>query len=289
MSRTIQKQIHIPRPPGQVWPAIADSGALAVWMFPNDFQPVLGHRFTFRVPGDPQRHFEGLTVRCEVLECEAPAAGRPGRLAFSWSAGGPVENTHVSFVLEADGDGTRLKFEHSGFDLDQPFGEQAVKGADYGWSRMLGGLGGSLAAAGPATITSRLISASPGRIFAAFENPEQLSRWWGPAGFSNTFEIFEFAPGGAWQYIMHGPNGRNFPNRSVFREIVPHSRIVIEHVSQPRYTLTIALSPTGENTNLIWRQEFETAEITAKLRSVVDPANEQNLDRLEAIFAQRDE
>jgi uncharacterized protein YndB with AHSA1/START domain len=70
-----------------------------------------------------------------VLECEAPS-----RLAFSWSAGGPVVDTRVSFRLEPDGEGTRLFFEHSGFDLDHPWGEQAFKGAEFGWAKMLGQL-----------------------------------------------------------------------------------------------------------------------------------------------------
>jgi uncharacterized protein YndB with AHSA1/START domain len=76
---------------------------------------------------------DGLIVRCEVLECEPPS-----RLAFSWSAGGPVENTRVSFRLEPDGGGeTRLLFEHTGFDVSQPFGQQALKGAEFGWTKML--------------------------------------------------------------------------------------------------------------------------------------------------------
>jgi uncharacterized protein YndB with AHSA1/START domain len=143
MTRTIQRELLIPRPREQVWRAIANSTALAGWMFPNDFEPRVGHQFTFRVPAKPG--FDGLTVRCQVLECEPPlvnAAGEHtgGRLVFSWSAGGPVENTRVSFRLDPDGDGTRLAFEHSGFDLSQAFGEQAFKGAEYGWTRMLGQL-----------------------------------------------------------------------------------------------------------------------------------------------------
>ena len=103
MNQTIRREILIPQPWERVWQAITDSATLAEWMFPNDFKPRVGHHFTFRVPGNPKMNFDGLVVRCEVLECEPPT-----RLAFSWSAGGPVDNTRVSFRLEPDGDGTRL-------------------------------------------------------------------------------------------------------------------------------------------------------------------------------------
>jgi uncharacterized protein YndB with AHSA1/START domain len=81
-------------------------------------------------------NFAGLIVQCEVLECEPPGEQAAGRLTFSWSAGG-IENTRVSFHLEPEREGTRLLFEHSGFDLAQPFGQQAFKGAEYGWAKML--------------------------------------------------------------------------------------------------------------------------------------------------------
>lgn len=67
-----------------------------------------------------------------MLECDLPS-----RLVFSWTAGRPVINTRVSFRLEPDGDGTGLFFEHSGFDMSQPWSEQAIQGADYGWADML--------------------------------------------------------------------------------------------------------------------------------------------------------
>jgi uncharacterized protein YndB with AHSA1/START domain len=143
MSNTIRREILIPQPRVQVWRALTESATLAEWMFPNDFEPRVGHHFTFRVPGNPKMNFDGLTVRCEVLECKPPS-----RLAFSWSAGGPVENTRVSFRLEADGESTRLFFEHAGFDVTQPGGEQAFKGAEYGWAKMLKQL--AVVVAGPA-------------------------------------------------------------------------------------------------------------------------------------------
>jgi uncharacterized protein YndB with AHSA1/START domain len=136
MTKAIQREILIPQPPAQVWRALTESATLAEWMFPNDFAPRVGHHFTFHVPPNPKVGFEGLAVRCEVLDCEPPGENASGRLAFSWSAGGPVENTRVTFRLEPDGEGTRILFEHSGFDVSQPFGQQALKGAEFGWANM---------------------------------------------------------------------------------------------------------------------------------------------------------
>lgn len=128
----IRKELHLAQPPGKVWRAIATSAALADWLHPNDFEPRVGHHFTFRVPPNPEVGFEGLTVFCKVLECDEPRL-----LVFSWSAGGPVVDTRVSFQLEPDGEGTRLLFEHSGFDLSQPWGDRALQGAEFGWASML--------------------------------------------------------------------------------------------------------------------------------------------------------
>ena len=146
MTKSIQREMLIAQPREVVWRGIAQSATLADWMFPNDFEPRVGHQFTFQVPPNPKVNFEGLTVRCEVLECDPPS-----RLIFSWSVGGPVDNTRVSFQLEPTSDGTRLLFEHSGFDLSQPRGNQAFKGADYGWAGMLGKLSAIVAALSAST------------------------------------------------------------------------------------------------------------------------------------------
>ncbi|WP_437813682.1 SRPBCC domain-containing protein [Sorangium sp. So ce1078] len=79
-----------------------------------------------------------------------------------------------------------------------------------------------------AVSTERVLSASPRKVFAAFEQPDQLAQWWGPKDFTNTFEQFDFNPGGRWVFVMHGPNGANYPNESVFREIQPDAKIVIQ-------------------------------------------------------------
>jgi uncharacterized protein YndB with AHSA1/START domain len=135
--------------------------------------------------------------------------------------------------------------------------------------------------------TERVVSATPRDVFAAFEQADCLAQWWGPDGFTNTFEEFEFKPGGRWVFVMHGPNGANYPNESVFREIDPNTKIVIAHVSQPRFTLTVTLTVRDAQTHLTWDQEFESPEVAAKLRPLCEPSNEQNLDRLESVLAGR--
>lgn len=130
--------------------------------------------------------------------------------------------------------------------------------------------------------TSREIAASIGEVFAAFTDPERLARWWGPAGFTNTFHICEFETGGRWVYTMHSPNGGNPENESVFELVEPPQKVVIRHISPPLYRLTIELEPVNGGTEVSWSQEFDEPAVAARIEKIVVLANEQNLDRLTA-------
>ncbi len=135
--------------------------------------------------------------------------------------------------------------------------------------------------------TSRHIDASPAAVFAAIAAPERLARWWGPDGFRNTFAVCEFRPGGAWRFTMHGPDGTDYPNESVFAEIEAGRKVVIDHVCQPLFRLTIELVPSGTGTLVHWTQTFQDPAVLAAVRHIVEPANEQNLQRLVAeVFAE---
>ena len=131
--------------------------------------------------------------------------------------------------------------------------------------------------------TERVLPHPPQSVFDAFARPELLAVWWGPSGFTNAFEMFEFTPGGRWKYVMHGPNGAQFRNESTFVELAP-SRIVIQHVSPPRYLLTVTLAAHEDGTAIAWNQEFEDDAVAARIRHIVEPANEQNLDRLQSVL-----
>lgn len=128
--------------------------------------------------------------------------------------------------------------------------------------------------------TSRTLPFSPKEIYGAFASADLLAAWWGPEGFSSTFEIFEFTQGGRWKFVMHGPDGTNYPNESVFEQLVPDAKIVIHHDCPPNFKLTVELTPVDEGTRLTWEQVFEDAETARAVRQRAGEANEQNIDRL---------
>lgn len=77
----------------------------------------------------------------------------------------------------------------------------------------------------------RLVEAPRERVFKAFSDPARLARWWGPHGFGSTFHEFDLRPGGAWRFVMHGPDGANYPNQSVFVGI--HGRTGFRRLAPP--------------------------------------------------------
>jgi uncharacterized protein YndB with AHSA1/START domain len=131
-------------------------------------------------------------------------------------------------------------------------------------------------------VSTRTFDASRERLFEAFVDPHHLSRWWGPKGFTNTFQEFDPRPGGPWKFVMHGPNGVDYPNRSVFLDVVPPERIVLRHVSGPEDELTVTLAEEGTGTRLTWRMAFNSAAEREKVAAIAVPSNEENFDRLAA-------
>lgn len=132
--------------------------------------------------------------------------------------------------------------------------------------------------------TSRTLPFSPKEIYGAFASADLLAEWWGPDGFTNTFEVFEFRVGGRWRFTMHGPDGKSYLNKSYFDELVPNSKVVIHHDCPPNFKLTVTLIPDGDGTKLIWEQVFDNAETAEAVKQMAGPANDQNIDRLTAVL-----
>lgn len=128
--------------------------------------------------------------------------------------------------------------------------------------------------------TSRVLDAPAETIYQAICEPERLARWWGPNGFTNSIHTFEFKPGGRWVLTMHAPDGRNYFNESEFVETVPNALVSIRHISQPEFVLSIRLQAQSHGTLVIWEQVFADAQVAQSVRHIIEPSNEQNLDRL---------
>jgi uncharacterized protein YndB with AHSA1/START domain len=116
-------------------------------------------------------------------------------------------------------------------------------------------------------------------VYSAFSNPSQLARWWGPNGFTSTFHEFDLRPGGRWRFVMHGPDGANFPDESMFVDVVPPERVVFRHESGPRFEMMITFVEQGARTLVGWRQVFDTAAERERIGKFAVQANEQNFDR----------
>lgn len=134
-------------------------------------------------------------------------------------------------------------------------------------------------------VSTRVFDATAEDIFDSFADPRQLAQWWGPQGFTNTFETFDFRPGGDWVFTMHAPGGTDYPNESRFVEIIRPERIVFEHLRPMHwYEMTILISPDETGTRLTWRMRFETAEEVMQIGRFITTANQENFDRLEALL-----
>ena len=105
-AQVIRRSILLNAPLLRVWNALATSEGLASWLMRNDFQPIVGTRFTFRA--ESQGDWNGV-VECEVIRVDEPHC-----LAFTWSEASHLAPTLVIFELHACGTQTELCLVHSG-------------------------------------------------------------------------------------------------------------------------------------------------------------------------------
>lgn len=129
---------------------------------------------------------------------------------------------------------------------------------------------------------TRLIDAPVTMVFDTFRDAASLARWWGPAGFHNTFYEFDFRTGGRWHFTMHGPDGKDYENEMRFVEVKENELIVMEHFSGHHFFLTLRFEPKADSTLVHWHQLFDTIEHYEQIREFVSAANDQNLDKYEA-------
>lgn len=125
---------YFAHPPAKVWRALTTPALMEQWLMPNDFAPVVGHRFTFHATPIAQTRFSG-TIACQVLELVPEEL-----LSISWEDAEkptdttePAMRTTVTWALRAEGHGTRVLLSHVGFDPDAPTQQLARTFMSGGW------------------------------------------------------------------------------------------------------------------------------------------------------------
>ncbi len=135
-------------------------------------------------------------------------------------------------------------------------------------------------------VFTRVFDAPRELVWEAWTDPKHLVHWWGPKGFTNTFQEISVKPGGIWRFIMHGPDGRDYPNKIVYEEIVKPERLIYTHSGEEgepvHFHATVTFAKQGAQTKLTMRLVFPSA---AERDRVVkeyhaDEGGNQTLERL---------
>jgi len=142
----------------------------------------------------------------------------------------------------------------------------AVAGMNEGWAQSLDKLGGvvdpgATEAAAREIVVTRVFDAPRERVFDAWTDAKHLAQWWGPDGFSTTTHTFDPRAGGEWRLVMHGPDGRDYPNRIVFTTIARPHCLAYKHEGDGgvNFFSTVTFDEEGTGTKLTLRMRFSSA------------------------------
>ncbi len=132
-------------------------------------------------------------------------------------------------------------------------------------------------------VITHLFDAPRTLLWKLWTDPEHIKHWWGPDGFTNTIDKMEVKEGGVWEFVMHGPDGTDYKNKSFYTRVVEPELLMFDHVVGPRFQVTVTFTEQGKKTLLTWRMVFESAEHLDRViqEGKADRGLEQNIARLE--------
>jgi uncharacterized protein YndB with AHSA1/START domain len=136
-------------------------------------------------------------------------------------------------------------------------------------------------------VMTRTVNAPRALVWDAWTQADHIAAWWGPNGFTTTHKEMKVAVGGVWRFTMHGPDGTDWPNRIVYREVVKPERLVYDHdddeIGARSFVSTVTFEDLGGKTRITLRLAFDSKEArdaTVKFGAV--EGGNQTLTRLEA-------
>jgi uncharacterized protein YndB with AHSA1/START domain len=117
-------------------------------------------------------------------------------------------------------------------------------------------------------VISRTFDAPREIVWEAWTDPRHLARWWGPDGFAARVRELDLRVGGTFLLHLRGPDGRDYPCKGIYREIVKPERIVWLGVPEdghpcgaglpPRAIVTVTFKPAGGRTELTIHTRLES-------------------------------
>jgi len=169
---------------------------------------------------------------------------------------------------------------------------QYLSGMNEGWKQSIDKLENYTGTQNKELVFERLLDAPQQTVFEAFTDPLHLANWWGPNGFSITTHEFNATAGGTWRFIMHGPDGTDYPNKILFTEVTPGERIRYKHAGDAdtenvSFEVTVNFEKRGDRTRLTMHMQFGSAEAlknVSRIYGAVEGAH-QTLGRLQNLLA----
>ena len=138
-------------------------------------------------------------------------------------------------------------------------------------------------------VTTRLLKAPRELVWEVWTDPKHVAAWWGPNGFTTTIMKMDARTGGEWRFIMHGPDGTDFPNFVKFIEMVRPSKLVYKHSTDKedepgQFVTTVTFETQGNNTLVTLKAVFDSPEDLARVirEHHADSGAVEHLSRLEA-------
>jgi uncharacterized protein YndB with AHSA1/START domain len=237
----ISRVFHAPR--ALVFKAWTEPGHLVQWWGPRGVvNPVCemdvrvggAYRIVMRMPNGVEYPISGVFEEIVpparfvmTQDCaEHPKAWhdmvKPNRAASETNPAGVL---HTTVTFDDLGGKTRVTVR-TRFESAAIRDAMVKMGMRQGWGQSLDRLAEHLktsVATDRELINSRIVDAPAELVWKAMTEAKNVVNWWGPVGFSTTIKQMDVRPGGVWEHVMHGPDGTDYPNRSVFKEVVePH-------------------------------------------------------------------
>jgi len=115
-------------------------------------------------------------------------------------------------------------------------------------------------------VMERIFDAPREVVWRVINDPERVTHWWGPQGYTTTVVEMDVRPGGRWRWINHTTGGEDAPFKGEYIEVVPPERIVrTEIFDVPGFDDKVAidtlmLEDLGGRTKLRQRSRFPSVE-----------------------------